>query len=91
MEAAQLAELVQQLTEMRTEVAEGRIEREAFREQLRAQEQRAQDEGLSRGKPRSTHTGLGVDSRQLGRPEHFHGEEDKWRNWCVVFRHTRHW
>ena len=46
MEAAQLAQLVQQLIEMRTELAEGRLEREALREQLRAQEQRAPAEGL---------------------------------------------
>ncbi len=30
--------------------------------------------------------GLGIDTRTLGKPDHFDGSDAKWRDWCIVFK-----
>ena len=30
--------------------------------------------------------GVGIDTRLLGKPQEFHGEAEKWKDWAAVFR-----
>jgi hypothetical protein len=75
---AQLAALTEQLRVMG--------EHQALLEQELAQRPAAAGDlpGLGRGLPGSP-TGVGVDTRLLGKPHDISGKIDDWRDWSVVF------
>ena len=43
--------------------------------------------GAAAGRPSERPVlGVGIDTRLLGKPQEFHGEADKWKDWAAVFR-----
>ena len=77
----QVAELIQRL-------ADGEAQRVSLEERMRQAEATASaSRGASgTGVAEGARTRLGIDTRQLGKPEHFTGEDKVWRDWAIVFR-----
>ena len=75
---AQIAELVQAVNvltvnQQQTEVARQTLEAEVT--QLRAEA----------AQPQPARTKVGIDTRNLGRPAQFAGQDVAWRDWAIVF------
>ena len=66
---------------MEQQIADLQNQIQALTLQVQQQQQGGGVQGLG-GQPRR----LGVDTRTLGRPDHFEGTDAKWRDWAVVFR-----
>ncbi len=99
--AASMQQMMNQLTQLQAELSTTRQAADAAQQQA-AQAQAASaasDAALAGlkcsgkgfgGGPAASNAagrgGLGIDTRVLGKPDYFDGQDAKWRDWCVVFK-----
>ncbi len=83
------AEYVQQMIEAIRELRKRQVRLEQVLDATRAAATAAQGAAAqgSGGQPQPGPTArTGVDTRLLGKPQEFHGERERWRDWSAVFR-----
>ena len=82
---AELRAAVQQIGVLQQQVQQGQQVQDQQARALEAQAQRPQrgDRGDGGGGPQRR---LGIDARQLPRPDVYDGEDKKWKDWSIVFR-----
>jgi len=96
---ARMAALETALTTMNGDLQTARADAAAAHAQAQTAEQRAvaaetaaaaaTAAGLGVGgttAPTTTRPRVGIDTRNIGKPESFSGEDSRWRDWAVVFR-----
>ena len=82
--AATMQQMTTDFQTMQQQLAQAQLEARTAEEAVtEAKEKAALMKGSGKG---ATHTSANVDTRTLGRPDHFDGNERDWGDWSVVLR-----